>query len=337
MNTKNLFAFTKVKLKHFNTNYSAIILKNINHILKPKRKNTNYSFYHRYYYNRKNVTTTNTKGTICIVKAKYYFNNLYNHISYITRDGVGENGEKPELFSTTDMLYEKGIQYRFIISPKIIFNKNDLEEITKLTIHRLSMILNNDKQEYTFLYSYHYNTEHPHIHLICNIKNKKYRFNDILMKRMLRKNIEKYIYSRNPGLVRERTNDTTNTTNIDNLDILLRNDLVVLHNNKYIYTEKYKLFNSYIKKYSNFINMLDKYKNIHIINKNDTVSGTIVEYGRIDEYDNINYFILKDKQNRYFYIPYKGVFKYNNDMYITINKKDTSPYIKNNNISNINR
>lgn len=310
-----------------NVDYFNLFLKNVNHLLKKN-----------YTYSKSSGRTyiKSPKNTICIVKAKFFFDNIHEHIKYITRDGVGLDGKKPDIIYKNNILFPDGIQYRFIISPSISIDNKDMSLLSEKVISYLSSILDNDKQVYTFFYSIHYNTDHPHIHLVCNIDNKKYRFNKLIINKILRKNIEKHIYTKYSNVFNEelykvkelKLLDLYKYKYIDNdfiikdKDILLKHNLIEYINNHYILTDKYYKYYKYFKRFNNYFEKLINYNELYSLNKNESISGTIVEKGNIDELSNNNYIIVFSN-NKYYYIPLRNKIIYNiNDVVSVINKAD---------------
>ena len=85
---------------------------------------------------------------------------------YLTREGTGRDGEEAELFGTDSNVYKDnmvGKNYRVFLSPES--DKVDLKEMTKEFIKRLEM-----QTGYKLLWqgACHYNTAHPHSHLLIN-------------------------------------------------------------------------------------------------------------------------------------------------------------------------
>jgi type IV secretory pathway VirD2 relaxase len=120
-----------------------------------------------------------------IVKSKFKRNNgdkfkerLRKHLDYITRDGAGDGGKKPDLFSESiETINHKNIlerfseaphNFRFIVSPEDS-EEVDLKEFTKDLIHNIEIDLG---AKLDWVASIHKDTNAPHIHLVVNGKDR---------------------------------------------------------------------------------------------------------------------------------------------------------------------
>jgi type IV secretory pathway VirD2 relaxase len=109
---------------------------------------------------------------------KNFQENLRKHLEYITRNGAGKDGEKPELFSgDEESLILKNIEknfseaphnFRFIISPED-GEQIDLNEFTNSLIKTIEKDLGTKIE---WIASVHYDTNEPHIHLLINGHDK---------------------------------------------------------------------------------------------------------------------------------------------------------------------
>lgn len=102
----------------------------------------------------------------CIVKSSVSYSHVASskHLKYILREGVGKDGNNPELFgaATIDQCTPgKGVkQYRFIISPENV--EADLEGLTKILARKIEAHVGSP---IVWCAAAHYNTAHPHVHL----------------------------------------------------------------------------------------------------------------------------------------------------------------------------
>ena len=115
----------------------------------------------------------------CIVKVRYSLGSgsLRAHLSYIQRKGSGKDGERPELFGSSEKSEltsgeaGKMRHYRLVISPE---SPEDfpLQVLAKKLIQRI-------EYDTTYVLSWvgaiHENTEHAHIHLVISGLDKKDR------------------------------------------------------------------------------------------------------------------------------------------------------------------
>ncbi|MPZ37138.1 MAG: DUF3363 domain-containing protein [Rhizobiales bacterium] len=118
-----------------------------------------------------------------VVKTRYVQNAGRNgkaaaHLRYIQRDGTSRNGERGQLYSATegradgDAFLERGKedrhQFRFIVSPE---DGADLTDLTAHTRDLMSRIEADLGTKLDWVAVNHYNTGHPHVHVIVRGKN----------------------------------------------------------------------------------------------------------------------------------------------------------------------
>jgi len=125
----------------------------------------------------------------CIVKCSRRSEKILNkkHLAYIQKEGKGLNGVNPELYGADLDGYEnrmKNVSYRWIISPdnpNVDLNILITELIRRVEFHtgfKLDWVATN-----------HYNTAHPHAHILINgrdLKRNKVNFSQTFLKRTLR-------------------------------------------------------------------------------------------------------------------------------------------------------
>ncbi len=100
------------------------------------------------------------------------------HLRYIQRDGTSRDGERGQLYSATedradgDAFVERGKdderQFRFIISPE---DGADLTDLTAHTRDLMSRIESDLGTKLDWVAVNHYNTGHPHVHVIVRGKD----------------------------------------------------------------------------------------------------------------------------------------------------------------------
>lgn len=100
------------------------------------------------------------------------------HLRYIQRDGTSRNGERGQLYSATedradgDAFLERGKedrhQFRFIVSPE---DGTDLTNLTAHTRDLMSRIETDLGTKLDWVAVNHYNTGHPHVHVIVRGKD----------------------------------------------------------------------------------------------------------------------------------------------------------------------
>jgi type IV secretory pathway VirD2 relaxase len=118
-----------------------------------------------------------------VVKARYVQNAGKNgkaaaHLRYIQRDGTSRDGQRGQLYSATEdradgsAFLERGQedrhQFRFIISPE---DGADLSDLTAYTRDLMSQIEADLGTRLDWVAVNHYNTGHPHVHVIVRGKD----------------------------------------------------------------------------------------------------------------------------------------------------------------------
>lgn len=119
-----------------------------------------------------------------IVKTRYVQNAGKNgksaaHLRYIQRDGTSRDGERGQLYSATDdrtdgaAFVERGAddrhQFRFIVSPE---DSADLTDLTAHTRDLMSQVEADLGTKLDWVAVNHYNTGHPHVHVIVRGKDE---------------------------------------------------------------------------------------------------------------------------------------------------------------------
>lgn len=119
-----------------------------------------------------------------VVKTRYVQNAGKNgksaaHLRYIQRDGTSRDGEHGQLYSATedradgDAFVERGAddrhQFRFIVSPE---DGVDLTDLTAHTRDLMSQIAADLGTRLDWVAVNHYNTGHPHVHVIVRGKDE---------------------------------------------------------------------------------------------------------------------------------------------------------------------
>jgi len=119
-----------------------------------------------------------------VVKTRYVQNAGKNgksaaHLRYIQRDGTSRDGERGQLYSATedradgDAFVERGAddrhQFRFIVSPE---DGVDLTDLTAHTRDLMSQIEADLGTRLDWVAVNHYNTGHPHVHVIVRGKDE---------------------------------------------------------------------------------------------------------------------------------------------------------------------
>jgi len=140
--------------------------------IKKEKSNTTYTRKHG-----KNLAGFKYKAGIkqmCSVMAKYRISkDLHNkNLKYIQKEGKGQFGEKPELYGDVDT-YEKNMvekNWRIQISPDKA--NTDLTLLTKEYIKKLEQTTG---YKFRWVASNHYDTAHPHTHILINGIDKQGR------------------------------------------------------------------------------------------------------------------------------------------------------------------
>ncbi len=101
-----------------------------------------------------------------------------SHLRYIQRDGTSRDGERGQLYSANedrldgDAFLERGQddrhQFRFIVSPEDGAELSDLTAYTRDLMHRMEADLGT---QLDWVAVNHYNTGHPHVHVIVRGKD----------------------------------------------------------------------------------------------------------------------------------------------------------------------
>jgi len=109
----------------------------------------------------------------CVVKMQYS-NSIEAHRfqikEYLVKEGKGIDGGKPELYGTEFEEYQNNMverNYRIFLSPQS--DKIDLKDLTEKFVKKLEQ-----QTGYSFFWqaANHYDTAHPHAHLLINGKDK---------------------------------------------------------------------------------------------------------------------------------------------------------------------
>ena len=99
------------------------------------------------------------------------------HLAYIQRKGAGRNGERPQLFGSSEKSELTGSEanslrhYRVVISPEI-FENLPLAVLARKLIQRVE---GDTGYMLSWVATVHENTEHAHIHLVIGGRDKKGR------------------------------------------------------------------------------------------------------------------------------------------------------------------
>ena len=119
-----------------------------------------------------------------VVKTRYVQGAGWNgksaaHLRYIQRDGTSRDGERGQLYSATEdradgaAFVERGTddrhQFRFIVSPEDGADLSDLTAYTRDLIHQVETDLGT---KLDWVAVNHYNTGHPHVHVIIRGKDE---------------------------------------------------------------------------------------------------------------------------------------------------------------------
>lgn len=136
-----------------------------------------------YYLSKKSKGSSSSSGNFsqktmdkrqnCTAKMYYSFSkaaHLEQLNKYLKREGTGKDGKETKLYGTNEQEYRKNMvskNFRIFLSPQ-----NDtipLGVLAKTFINRLEL-----QTGYQFYYQVaeHYNTSHPHIHILINGKDK---------------------------------------------------------------------------------------------------------------------------------------------------------------------
>ena len=112
------------------------------------------------------VPMVSNQSQRCIVKGaivKYG----RNYLTYMTREGIGLDGREPELFGTVDkeqfIEHTAGRYFTWIVSPEH-GQELDMPVFTENLMERVTTDLRLDHP--VWLATAHYNTQHPHSHVI---------------------------------------------------------------------------------------------------------------------------------------------------------------------------
>jgi type IV secretory pathway VirD2 relaxase len=112
---------------------------------------------------------------------------LRAHVSYLSREGVGEDGKRALFFDKHEDLALKEVRvrakewekdrhhFRVIVSPEKT-DSLDLKEFTRRVVHQMESDLGTALE---FFGTAHFNTEKPHVHLV--IRGKDERKKDLLI------------------------------------------------------------------------------------------------------------------------------------------------------------
>ena len=116
------------------------------------------------------------KRQLCIVKVRYGrgAGSLRAHLSYIERKGAGKDGERPQLFGSSEKSdlaaaeASKLRHYRIVVSPETPENF-PLSVLAKKLVQRIER---DTGYSLSWVSTIHENTEHNHIHLVISGQDK---------------------------------------------------------------------------------------------------------------------------------------------------------------------
>ncbi|WP_202331029.1 relaxase/mobilization nuclease domain-containing protein [Mesorhizobium sp. L-8-3] len=122
------------------------------------------------------LLTARSRGAVIkarVVRMNQRGGNLPNHLSYLRRDGVTRDGEKAKLFGPgtedadaegfADRCKDDRHHFRFIVSPDDALEMADLRAFTRDLAEQMEKDLDT---RLDWVAVDHWNTEHPHVHLI---------------------------------------------------------------------------------------------------------------------------------------------------------------------------
>lgn len=122
------------------------------------------------------LLTARSRGAVIkarVVRMNLRGGNLPNHLSYLRREGVTQDGEKARLFSAggeevdaedfVERSSDDRHHFRFIVSPDDALEMTDLKSFTRDLVAQMERDLDT---RLDWVAVDHWNTEHPHIHLI---------------------------------------------------------------------------------------------------------------------------------------------------------------------------
>ncbi|SMH29681.1 relaxase/mobilization nuclease domain-containing protein [Mesorhizobium australicum] len=122
------------------------------------------------------LLTARSRGAVIkarVVRMNLRGGNLPNHLSYLRREGVTRDGEKAQLFGPggedvdaedfAERCKDDRHHFRFIVSPDDVLEMADLESFTRDLVDQMEKDLGT-RLEWAGIA--HWNTEHPHVHLI---------------------------------------------------------------------------------------------------------------------------------------------------------------------------
>jgi len=316
--------FSKYKFKYYQVKKQREKKENIiDYLYKKviKKKSNNYII---------NKTTNVSKNKIsdnkkvqCIVKYGYSIDNIAikEHRSYIEREGAGENKEKPIINYIKKSENEKiKMQYRFIISTKKNLEENELKKVVNEFVKYINIYI--DKYVENIYYTIHYNTEHRHIHLAIEL-NKIVRLNQNIVKKDMRKYIEKYIIKEfgycDKTEKRVNINDIVdkevkeNSINKELVGELRNADLIedrqINGENKIYIKDDTKEYFEIKKRFAVFERIKNKYKSVKVLKDNEEIIGKVFEIKRIDENSDKNAIIVITKNKDIYFVPLYNKFK----------------------------
>jgi type IV secretory pathway VirD2 relaxase len=122
------------------------------------------------------LLTARSRGAVIkarVVRMNLRGGNLPNHLSYLRREGVTRDGEKAQLFGPgaedvdaadfAERCKDDRHHFRFIVSPDDALEMADLKSFTRDLVDQMEKDLDT---RLDWVAVDHWNTEHPHVHLI---------------------------------------------------------------------------------------------------------------------------------------------------------------------------
>jgi len=340
MPTKNKNAFKKHHVKSVNLKRYSLSTE-IDKILNA-HKSKNYLYLGNRSSRGSGSSGSYKRLTTCIVKAGFSTDKtgIKAHRKYIEREGAGLDGSKPQAEAANkNNLESVAIQYRFIISPKYKLAPEEYKELARAADKYLSLYTK-DYNTNTY-FAVHYNTAHPHIHFV--LESDKYFMFD---KNMMRVDFRKYLqqYMRDHFSLSEMQQTTTNSqaitlaeifeTNMrsvniacigkDDIDMLGKLGMLDYSDHDTTINERFFTYYKAIKRFPVVAKLINKYKNISLLDDNQIISGKVYEVTRIDELSDRNSIVVFADNNFYFVPLYKRFKGVNGDLVTITNTKKYS-------------
>lgn len=177
---------------------------------------------------------SNAWGRRSIVKIAYFQpSSVPDYLNYMRREGKGQDGQKPELFTAKGRSFDTGTikgeerYYRVILSPQ---NNGAMNE--KLVCDTVAAWERQSGQQFQWAASIHYDTDHHHAHIIIrgiDAEGDPVKLNSDLVKEGFRAEASKILtqrlgYRTQKEVMQEREGQVTNErkTQIDTLMIARR-------------------------------------------------------------------------------------------------------------------